>query len=163
MNKLLYCLAAFLLLGSVANASHPYHVSLSEVERNLENGNLEVSMCLWPADLEKALSQMTDTVVDLDTAENLDELIVEYLKKRIAFSNADGELAEIRFVGHEIDLKKGWLYFEVKTGKTESTWQFENRVFFELNEDQSNHINLKVNRRVTSATCTLDTPSFQLN
>jgi hypothetical protein len=141
---------------------HPYHVSLSEIERNENTGNFEVSLCVWPADLEKALAQMTDKPVDLDHTEGLDKLIEKYLAKTVAFTSAEGAKAKIRFVGHEIDLQKGWLYFEVQTGVESDDWTFQNRVFFELNDDQINHFNFKATEFQSDA-CTAEKPRIVLN
>lgn len=163
MNKVaVLAFLAVLFVASLSFASHPYHVSLAEIERNAETGNLEVSLCVWPADLEKALSQMTDQSIDLDTTENLNELIEKYLNKRLAITSADGQRAGIRYVGHELNMKKGWLYFEVQTGNEPTAWQFENRIFFELNDEQANHCNFKKGREMHSDACTANKPAVEI-
>lgn len=158
----LLALALLLCGSSIAQASHPFHVSLSEIERNSTTGNFEVSLCIWPADLEKALSRMEDKSLDLDQVENLDELISQYLNKTVQFTSADGTRAKIRFVGHEMDLQKGWLYFEVQTGKKAQAWNYRNQVFFELNDDQINHFNFKAPKQLISKACTVDQPAYDL-
>ncbi len=141
---------------------HPYHVSLAEFERNPKSGNFEVSLCVWPADLEKALSQKTKTAIDLDKAENLDELIAEYLSEKVVFADGDGTQAKIRFVGCELDLQKGWLYFEVQTGMERDDWAYQNRIFFELNDDQINHFNFKSDSSILSDACTAEKSTVAL-
>ena len=136
-------------------ASHPYHVSHAEVNWNNTSGNFEVALCVWPADLEKALKGDTGKSVDLDEVENLDQLLEVYIGKKFRITNANGQedsnskkpaTTSIRWVGHERDLKKAWLYFEISGDKTVRTWKIENRVFFELNEDQLNHVDFKYGR-----------------
>ena len=133
-------------------ASHPYHVSHAEVNWNAKSGNFEIALCVWPADLEKALKGDSGKSVDLDKVEDLDQLLEAYVGKkfRITQVNAQGnsdsknpESISIRWVGHERDLKKAWLYFEIPGDKVNRQWKIENRVFFELNEDQLNHIDFK--------------------
>lgn len=152
---------AMIPLG-LESSVHPYHVSLAEFERNERSGNFEVSLCIWPADLEKALSQKNEKPIDLDEVENLDDLIAEYLKEKVVFADSEGNQAPIRFVGCELDLQKGWLYFEVQTGKERDDWSFQNRIFFELNEDQINHFNFKMPRKIQSDACTIDKTTVQL-
>lgn len=175
MNRLLFTLTTlFVFCGSAlslaSNLPHPYHVSLAEIEYNEQTGNYEVSLCVWPADLERALAQMTEAPVDLDSTENLNQLITSYLEQKFQFKSGDAEIAPLRFVGKELDLKQGWLYFEVQTTGDNATdkasateWTLDNRVFFELNEDQSNQCNLKTNSEIRSSACTHSSPSFTLN
>ncbi len=133
-------------------ASHPYHVSHAEVNWNANSGNFEVALCVWPADLEKALKGDTGKSVDLDKVEDLDQLLETYITKKFRItssegqneSNADKNVAKsLRWVGHERDLKKAWLYFEISGDKAVHQWKIENQVFFELNEDQLNHVDFK--------------------
>ena len=150
--------ALILLLGiaTYAEATHPYHVSLAEIEFNQTTGNFEVALCVWPADLEKALSRQLGRPVDLDTIEDLDEKLAQYVSSCFQINNAKGEEAKIRWVGHEKDLKKAWLYFEVQTKQASSKWTLENRVFFELNEDQTNQVNLRIGSKRSSSVHTLN-------
>lgn len=56
----------------------------------------------------------------------------------------------IRWVGHELESRNVWLYFEVKGGDKATDvidWTLENRVFLELNEDQLNHVQWSLNRQ----------------
>ncbi|MEM7784098.1 MAG: DUF6702 family protein [Planctomycetota bacterium] len=150
----LACFSIVLGLTAVGNllASHPYHVSYAEVEWNAKSGNFEVALCVWPEDLEKALAKQTQSVVDLDKLENLDTLAQDYLEKRFLIlkesdlsepSKVDAEKpTTIRWVGHELALKKVWLYFEIKGDTAESDWNIQNLAFKEINEDQENHIQL---------------------
>ncbi|MDB2526362.1 hypothetical protein N9X53_06720, partial [Mariniblastus sp.] len=119
---------------------------------NETSGNFEVALCVWPADLEKALKGDTGKSVDLDKVENLDQLLEAYVGKKFRITSANGQAdsnsekpvaPSIRWVGHERDLKKAWLYFEISGDKTIRKWKIENRVFFELNEDQLNHVDFK--------------------
>jgi hypothetical protein len=132
-------------------ASHPYHVSRAEVNWNQKTGNFEVALCLWPADLEKAISIAQGKPIDLDKVENLDELMKSYIEKKFLIRSAPlvneaQELAKpnlnIRWVGHEKTIKQAWLYFEIKGERTVSRWTIENRIFFELNDDQMNLVEL---------------------
>jgi len=151
---------AMLVLASVATASHPYHVSKSEINWNPKSGNFEVAMCVWPADLEKALRIQTGKPVDLDKVEDLDSLLNSYVSKtffvRTKIENGKETKNEtqeaprkpapaISWVGHEKNNKEAWLYFEISGDKQDKNWTIENRIFFELNEDQMNQLQVTIN------------------
>ena len=148
------CMVATTLTSSAAFA-HPYHVSRTELNWNATTGNFEVALCLWPADLEKALSRDQGKPIDLDKVENLDELLKAYVEKTFLIRSLKSDSKEgktsateesatktptVRWVGHEKNLKQAWLYFEVVVDKTPAKWTVENRAFFELNEDQLNYL-----------------------
>jgi len=173
MNKsrTLFGLAAVFLLSVLTVngegvVSHPYHVSNAEVNFNAATGNFEVALCVWPADLEKAIGQENQTPIDLDKSEDLDDLMKSYIEKRFLVRAArkdassknvgDAEaIPAIRWIGHEHDLKKAWLYFEVECDPSVANWTLENRVFFELNEDQLNQLELSVGNDSRVVVCRL--------
>jgi len=149
-------------LASTVTASHPYHVSLAEIQFNAERGKFEVALCAWPADLEKAIGKMEKQAIDLDglTQARRDELIAKYVSSRFAVEpHKEGsaesttaaatneeqsfESCKIRWVGSELSLKQAWLYFEIDASADVQKWSFENRLFFELNEDQLNQIQIQ--------------------
>lgn len=179
--RLLACGVAFMLVSvmmpCLCRASHPNHVSSAEVKWNPKSGNFEVALCVWPTDLEKALGADQAKSIDLDKVENLDELMKSYIQKRFLVrasksgnprnAPAERDLAKhaqaIRWVGHERDNKAAWLYFEVVGDKQEARWTVENRVFFELNEDQLNQVEMTIGRSSRVAICRLGESSFKLD
>lgn len=83
-NFWLGCLWAFtcvLLLATSSSAHHPFHVATAETRWNLETKKLEVSIRCHPIDLETALRRRTGKKIDLDTTENVDQLLTEYLRE----------------------------------------------------------------------------------
>ena len=49
----------------------------------------------------------------------------------------------IRWVGSQIDLKKAWLFFEIKATVSNGQFELENRLFLKSNEEQVNHVRIK--------------------
>jgi hypothetical protein len=168
-SKLIVHTFALLLVScSTCFATHPYHVSYAEVEWNAKTGNFEVALCVWPADLEKAIAAQENKVVDLDSVKELDSLLEKYVAKRFKVTSASQNAAQktvpqpIRWIGHEKNLKKAWLYFEVSGDKTTNDWTIENRVFFEMNEEQANHVQLKLGNKVENVASTHAKSSISL-
>ncbi len=156
-------LIAFALLTvfvSSAIASHPFHVTRAEIDYNAKRKTFEVALCIWPEDLEKAVSKLEKRIVDIDaeTEEKRNVLFKKYVAKSFRFmphelkEDEDPNAAEIRWAGSEIKVKQGWLYFEVDASSAASKWTIENEMFFELNDDQMNHIEIRIGKNWTSET-----------
>jgi len=72
--RLAFALLTVISLAPLACA-HPYHVSVAEIERDVETDRLEVALKVWPEDLEKALTAQEGESVNLDRTEGVDEMI----------------------------------------------------------------------------------------
>lgn len=152
MNCILRTTVVTLMAGFAASAmaSHPYHVSLTEIHWNEKTASFEVAVCVWPADLEKALSVQEKKPIDLDKSVNLEDMMLRYVSRKFVCRNDETIQARIRWVGYETTNKQTWVYFEMKppkiddgdAGSIESkVWTLQNKMFFELNDDQLNQIN----------------------
>ncbi len=212
-----------ILIGFTANVAtaaeppHPYHVSLAEVNWNAKSQNFEVALCLWPADLEKALTRQTGRPIDLEKEANIDRLMEAYIAKRFTIHSTDNQAAphktadskqaestpwqpaasakpqasashtptslqnplvapptpitstatntptppKMKWHGHEADAKQVWLYFEI-TGNPKANWTAENRVFFELNDDQLNHVQWNGTGKTETLVCNADSARIVL-
>lgn len=181
---ILFCCMTVIAGASTAYASHPYHVSKAELNWNPKTGNFEVALCVWPADLEKAIARQQQRSVDLDKVDNLDDLMRTYVEQSFlirvddrsgsesvddtivvsekASSNSESTAkpdAKLRWVGHELTLKEAWLYFEIPGNPSPGRWEIENRVFFELNDDQMNLVQLTTGEQVQTVVCAKAKPS----
>ena len=72
-----------------AEPPHPYHVSLAEVNWNAKSQKFEIALCLWPADLEKALARQTGRPIDLEKEANIDRLMEVYIGKHFTIHSAN--------------------------------------------------------------------------
>lgn len=155
----------WLAMASLAAAAHPYHVSLTEIDWNPNSGAFEVAVCVWPADLEKALAQQQSQPIDLDNTEGLDAIITSYVSQKIGCSNGN-DIAKLRWVGFETTNKKSWVYFELKpTNKAtvaSGNWSLENKMFFELNDDQQNFVTFTNGSGQRSGHCSAASSRFDL-
>jgi len=163
-------LLSLLCTAGTTTASHPWHVSLAEIEYNPLRKTFEVALCVWPEDLQKAVSKMEDRSINIDTESERvrDKLFQKYVERKLQFLPSkkvekDGEVtaASIRWVGSELTLKKGWLYFEVDAkAASGGGWSIENRLFLELNEDQLNLVQIKAGKNLESRTLSANQPSL---
>ena len=148
------CLASLTVWNTALWASHPYHVSYAEVEWNPQTGNFEVALCVWPADLEKAISRMSGRAIDLDAEPDVEAIYQQYVARRFRMVGPSGKVSPIRWVGAQVGLKQAWLYFVVAGDTKPGRWTIENRVFFELNKDQLNQLQIRMGpgRKLLSST-----------
>lgn len=152
-----------------AVASHPYHVSMAEIEYNPTRKTFEIALCVWPEDLQKAVSKMENKSFNIDSAteKDRDELFKKYVAQKFRFlpsnkteKDSEPTPASIRWVGSELSIKKGWLYFEVDGKAASDGWRIENQMFFELNEDQLNLVQVMAGKRLESRTLSAGQPSL---
>jgi hypothetical protein len=67
---------------------HPNHFSTAEVRWNDKTGNFEVALCVYPLDLEKALTTLAGKAVDLDQKDGLDDLMKKYIESKFFIRKA---------------------------------------------------------------------------
>jgi hypothetical protein len=135
---------ALISIPTICPAEHPNHMSVAEIQWNAETGNLEVAICLWPADLERAIAQMRDQPTNLETVRNRDRILEDYIAQHFVVTSSNRSKHELRhnihWVGSEIDAKQAWLYFEFDGSQFGEFVTVSNSVLFEINPDQSNHV-----------------------
>jgi hypothetical protein len=125
--------------ASTASEAHPFHVTIAEAEFNAEAGTLEMAIRIYnPGDLEQALSLREGERVDLERTEQVDELILEYLRDHLVITPAEGEPAPLRWVGKEVSVKTTWLYAEAELPDGPEGASVTNTLLFEIEKDQVN-------------------------
>lgn len=152
MNKPLSFAVVLLLLVSGRSSAHPVHASLAEAEWKPATKTLEVALKVQPIDLEQALERRTKKPIDLDKTKGVDDLIQAYLKDVFVVKDATGKELKLNWVGKEINVKEGWIYFEVPLEKGLDGVKFSNRLFFELNEGEVNTMTFKEGKKRKSLT-----------
>ncbi len=148
-------LLAGLLPGTTATA-HPSHSSIAEADWNAVTGRLEVALQLNPVDLERALRRVAKRPLDLDKSAGIERHLRDYLAMSFVVRQANGKPAQHVWVGHEINLKNAWLYFEVPLPAGPENTTFAAGYFLELQPDQTNTIHFRVGRRRRSLTFSID-------
>jgi len=167
---LLLLVVALTSFSESAFASHPFHVTRAEIEYNAKRKTFEVALCVWPEDLERAVSKLEKRTIkiDVESETSRDEIFSRYVAKNFQFfpqtqstktateKDVDEKeiptAAKIRWIGSELEVKQGWLYFEVDAKTAATNWSIENRMFFELNDDQLNQVQIRHGKVTESKT-----------
>jgi len=144
-------------------AAHPAHATLAQAEFNARTSSLEVALRIDPFDLERVLTAIEGEPVDLDTTENVDELVVAYLNATFVLQSAeDADPFELDWVGKEVFVHTAWLYFELPLERDPAGLLLTNRVLFELPDDQLNTVNFRHGERLKTLRHTRETPRHEL-
>ena len=161
MSKYLsIALTTFMAAAACASTAvaHPFHVSIAEMEFNAPRRRLEVALRVHPLDLEKALMRREGERVDLDRTADIDRHLAAYVQEVFLVKTSAGAPCRVTWVGKEVTLKDAWLYFEVPLPADARQFTLSNRTFFELQEDQSNTMTLRLGAQRRTLRCTRAAP-----
>ena len=116
---------------SVALA-HPFHITTADATLNRTTQSLEVSLELSPIELERAIALRFNVDLDVDDKE-AEAVIARYATEAFKVEQA-GIPAVLQWVGMELDITTGWLYFEFADVKDDAPLTIENRFLVEVAE-----------------------------
>jgi len=97
-----------------AAAGHPFHSTFTEMEWNRDYGRFEVALQLPGLQIDDELSQLHKRRINLETAEDSERLLQEYIKSRFSVSGKGLDQCRLHWVGMEIDARNVWAYFELE-------------------------------------------------
>jgi len=133
--------AFFLAAPLSAGNSHKFYLSLAQIEHNIQNQTLEISLKVFTDDLERCVGKKFRENLKLgDAAEHpeSDQLIENYLKEKLRFKS-DGKDLPLLLVGKEVSVEETWCYIEVALNSENSkSVEIDNRIFIEVYVGQIN-------------------------
>jgi hypothetical protein len=123
--------------------THPYYLSVSELDWNASSKQCEVSVKIFTDDFEEALKQ-AGTPCDLlrgKAAEN-NPRIAAYLDKHLQI-RVNGTLIRPKILGYETDTEATWVYLEGASPIPPVKIEIINDLLYESKKEQVNIIHLK--------------------
>ncbi|MBO9201114.1 MULTISPECIES: DUF6702 family protein [Niastella] len=147
-------------------ARHPLFVSVTEMNYNATDKNLEISCKIFTDDFEKTLSNIYHSKVDLTAPVNkseADKMVSEYIKGHFQLK-LDNKAVTLSFVGFEKENDAVWSYFEVsKTATAPKKIDVVNTILYESYDKQMNlmHATVGGNRKSTRLNYPDKETSFQ--
>lgn len=160
-------LLIFLCLGCLCGQSHPFHVTLVQINHNADDQSLEITMKIFSDDLEKGMEShfgkdfMARSDKDLAVA---DSLIMEYVDSEFQLQ-IDGEKLKTDWVGKEVEMDITWCYWKVKGVENVGELTIWCPLLMNVYDDQTNIIHLFSGEAKGSALLHDDEPmrSIKLN
>ncbi len=127
---------------------HKIHVSVSSLEFNQTNQEVEIAIRVFTDDLETALSRRAERPVKIDTAtagkdKRVSDLLMAYLRSHFELKNKAGRPIVLTWSGIEGEMDMFWLYVKGRMPGGLEGAQMRNKIFCELFEDQVNIVNAK--------------------
>ena len=141
IKKSILLFSLFLVLSATAN-SHPFYVSICQIDFNEENQTLEVSVKIFVNDLLTALNK--NGVPELFIGEEREnkktnEYIFEYLKSNLKI-RVNGKAVNYSFIGREMETDVLWSYLEIMEVSELIEIEVECSILTEVFDLQSNII-----------------------
>ena len=119
---------------------HEFYVSLTEVRYNPRSGRLEVSIRVFPDDLDRALQEehgiFTQLASELEAPE-ADSLLGAYLLDHFSLE-LNGQPLELEYLGKEAEADAIWCYLESDSLSPPRTYQVVNSILVAHFPDQVN-------------------------
>jgi len=133
------------------NNSHPFYVSVTQIEEKPEQKILEISCKIFTDDLEKTLRMHYDHHIDLLNPSDknaMNKLVNDYIQKHCKIS-VDGRQYPLQFIGYEKDEEGVECYFQANNVSVKKTVSVFNDLLFEYKPEQTNivHVTVKHKRK----------------
>lgn len=135
-------LAVALTSLSCFSSLHEFYVSLTELRYNANSSRLEVSMRIFPDDLDRALFEMYGLETHLATRmepEVADSLVSNYLRLHFRVE-VDGEPVTFSYLGKEPESNALWCYMESVPLSSPHSMKIRNTILMDEFEEQVNII-----------------------
>lgn len=145
-------------------ALHPLHISVTDIEYDPVEEELEIMIRVFTDDLEKAIRQQrNDATLDLikPASGTTDALAKEYLDHHLAIT-IDNIKTSVEYLGHENEGDALIFYVLVSNVKKWKTIEVRNDLLMELFDDQSNLVHVTVAGKVRSMRLVNSSPSGTL-
>lgn len=126
--------------------THPFFVSVTEVEHNAQDKTLEISSKIFTDDLEAVLLKNYGTLVDFKKTNekaSQDKLVADYLKKHLVLK-ADGKPLNLDYVGFEEEREAIWVYCQVTGVATVKKLEMDISILHDYTNSQINLVHATV-------------------
>lgn len=143
----------FFLTGLFREATHPLHVSVTEIEYIKEEHTCEIMMRIFVDDLETAVRTRRKMeyldILHPPSELTTKELIGSYLKESFTIS-LDGQKQSIQYLGQELEGEAVICYLLVSEVKEWKSIEVSNTVLNDIFDDQSNLVHVIIGDEVKS-------------
>ncbi len=133
-------------------ALHPFYVSMTEINHNAKEKELEISVRIFTDDFETVLHNNYKEKVDLTHPSNqaeMNKLVSDYIQKHLQLQ-ADGKTVVLSFLGFEQQSESTWAYFEVKNISSIKKLSLSNSLLHDYRKEQINMLHVKANGKEES-------------
>ena len=138
----------FFLYTTLLSFFHPFYISMTDVNYNDKNHEVEISIRIFTDDFENTLHKQHSNVnIDIEHPANqtqMNSFVNDYIQKHLSFT-INGKAAAMSFAGYEKENESIWTYFEIKDVSAVQKVAIVNTLLHDYNENQINLIHIKAN------------------
>ncbi|MBX2931520.1 MAG: hypothetical protein KF781_06195 [Chitinophagaceae bacterium] len=136
----------WLLIGCVA-LLHPFYVSKIELNHNVQDKSVEISIRVFTDDMELTLENYGNTSIDIMHPKNpalVDSLLKKYIQEKLKIS-IDNHYKQLDYVGFEINKESVWVYMEIPNIATLQKVTIFCNFLYDYKQEQINIFQVKAN------------------
>ena len=134
----------WLFTGIIA-VMHPFFVSVIEINHNMKDATVEISVRIFTEDLEKTLQKYSTNKMDIINPNDktlLEKQISQYISQKIKMK-INGQTVTLNYIGHEIQKESVWSYFEITKITEVKKVEIDCTLLYDFEKSQSNIIHIK--------------------
>ena len=141
------------LVMACMTALHPFFVSLTDINYNKTEKELEIIVRIFTDDFENTLRKnnpgLKIDVLHPANQQQLNQLVSSYIQKHLQFQ-LNGKAIQLSFIGYEQQAESIWTYFEVKQVSSVEKLAITNSLLHDYNTNQINMMHIKVSDKEQS-------------
>ncbi len=126
---------------------HPFFVSMTDMNYNAKDKELEVSVRIFTDDLENSIRKyhpgIKVDVIHPANQQQMNQFVNEYIQKHLQLK-INGGAVQMAFAGYEQQSESIWSYFEVKNVAGIKKLDVTNNILHDYNTNQINMLHVMV-------------------
>ena len=130
--------SSLILHPSSLVSAHTYHTSLTRMDYNAKDKNIEISVQLFIHDVLPMLERRLKKRVDIEKTPEVEGELLKYLSENFVFQNKKGEAQKLKWVGREFENDVVYVYVEIPFAESFEGARLQNTIFFESFAQQTN-------------------------
>jgi hypothetical protein len=135
------------LMIAYAGLIHPFFVSMTDINYNSKEKELEISVRIFTDDLENVLRKYHNIKIDIlhpADLKQMNDFVNDYIRKHLQLQ-VNGTPVQMSFLGYEQQSESIWSYFEVKNITAVQKVSIINSLLHDYNTNQVNMLHIKAN------------------
>jgi hypothetical protein len=131
----------------VINERHPFYISVTEINYNGKEKNLEISCKVFAEDIEQVLEKNYKTELDISKEadkKSFDKYLPDYISRHLALT-IDGKPVKLNYIGFEKEKESAFCYLEVPAASPPKKIDIANTILYDFTEDEINIIHVTIN------------------
>ncbi len=145
LNVLLFILSA-LSYSKSTSSIHPFYISVSEINYNVESKRMELSVKIFTDDFENTLQKVYGHSINLTIPKDTslrDQMVASYIQNNLVLS-INNKSCTINYLGIEKEEEAVWCYFESEPCEFPVALQIKNTLLYQHVEGQINIMHVRV-------------------